>query len=140
MTKYQKEFQRQADKIAGWDRQLVENSNAISKLYSKTWQAERDTAEIQKQLTTVEAHQDELSQWLDRYEQEVEEMMSRQVSQQDGLQGPDQERERTYKTAEGVSERLGDMGQDLTSMIEEINAASSAISKTNRADDPVRVK
>ena len=55
----------------------------------------------------------------------------------DGLQGPDQERERTYKTAENVSERLGEMGQDLTSMIEEINTASSNISKTNKVDDPV---
>ena len=137
LTKYQKEFQSQAEKVASWDRQLVENSNAISKLYSKTFQAERDTAEIQKQLTAVESHQDELSQWLDRYEQEVDDLMSRQINPQEGLQGPDQERERTYKIAEQVSERLGEVGQDLTSMIEEINAASSTISKSSSANDPV---
>ena len=123
--------------MAQWDRQLVDNSNAISKLYSKTFQAERDTAEIQKQLTTVEGHQEELSQWLDRYEQEIDELMSRQINPAEGLQGPDQERQQTYETAQQVSERLGEMGQDLASMIEEINAASSAISKTNRTDDPV---
>lgn len=137
LTKYQKEFQSQADKIAGWDRQLVENSNAVTKLYSRTYQAERDTAEIQKQLAAVESHQDELAHWLDRYEQEVDDLMSRQISQKDGLQGPDQERERTYKSADAVAERLGEMNQDLTSMIEEINSASSNISRTNRADDPV---
>ena len=139
LTKYQNEFQSQADKIAGWDRQLVENSNAITKLYSKTYQAERDTAEIQRQLTAVESNQDELAQWLDRYEQDIDDLVSRQMSHQDGLQGPDQERERTYKIADGVSERLGEMGQDLTSMIEEINTVSTALSKTNKTDDPVCV-
>ena len=44
-----------------------------------------------------------------------------------------------YDTASRVSERLGEMGKDLTSMIEEINSASTAISKNNKADDPVRI-
>lgn len=137
LSKYQKEFQAQAEKVAAWDRMLIENGNAISKLYSKTFQAERDTAEVQKQLSAVESHQDELSHWLDRYEREVDEMMARQVGQGEGMQGPDQERERTYKIAERVSERLDEMGKDLTSMIEEINDASATISKTSRPDDPV---
>lgn len=154
LSKYQKEFQAQAEKVASWDRMLLENGNAISKLYSKTFQAERDVSEVQKQLSAVESHQDELSQWLDRYEREVDEMMARQVGQGEGLQGPDQERERTYvtrtilhylqanfltryKTAERVSERLTDMSKDLTTMIEEINDVSSAISKTSKTDDPV---
>ena len=154
LSKYQKEFQAQAEKVAQWDRTLVENSNAISKLYSKTFQAERDTAEVQKQLSAVENHQDELEQWLDKYEREVDEMMPRQLGQGEGIQGPDQERERTcvfmrampyiessqddrYKTAEQVSERLGEMGKDLTSMIEEINSTSAAINKTSKPDDPV---
>jgi len=95
LSKYQKEFQVQAEKVAAWDRMLLDNGNAISKLYSKTFQAERDTAEVQKQLSAVESHQDELSQWLDRYEREVDDMMAKQVGQGSGLQGPDQERERT---------------------------------------------
>jgi len=44
-----------------------------------------------------------------------------------------------YNTAERVSERLTDMSKDLTTMIEEINDVSSAISKTGNADDPVRL-
>lgn len=43
----------------------------------------------------------------------------------------------SYKTAERVSERLTDMGKDLTTMIEEINEVSSTISKTSKSDDPV---
>lgn len=45
---------------------------------------------------------------------------------------------RRYKLAEKLSERLDEMGKDLTSMIEEVNGASATISKTNRADEPVR--
>lgn len=39
--------------------------------------------------------------------------------------------------AEKLSERLDEMGKDLTSMIEEVNGASSTLSKTNKADEPV---
>lgn len=45
--------------------------------------------------------------------------------------------ETRYKLAEKLSERLDEMGKDLTSMIEEVNGASATISKTNRADEPV---
>ncbi|KAI9876875.1 MAG: FG-nucleoporin nsp1 [Pleopsidium flavum] len=137
LSKYQKEFQSQADQVAKWDRMLVENSEKIQKLYGSTLEAERATSEVERQLSAVEGQQEELGGWLDRYEREVEEMTSRQVGQGEGLQGPDQERERTYKLAEKLSERLDEMGKDLTSMIEEINGASSMISKNSRADDPI---
>ncbi|KAI9720280.1 MAG: FG-nucleoporin nsp1 [Chrysothrix sp. TS-e1954] len=137
LSKYQKEFQAQAASVASWDRMLVENSNAISKLYSKTFQAERDTAEVQRQLSAVEDQQDELTRWLDYYEREVDQIISRQTGQGETLQGPDQDRERTYQTAEKVSDRLSEMGTELTTMIEEINSASSAIGKTSKQDDPL---
>jgi nuclear pore complex protein Nup62 len=96
LSKYQKEFQAQAEQVAIWDRTLVENSDKISKLYSKTFQAERDAAEVERQLTLVEGQQEELGMWLERYEKEVDEMIKNQVRGREGLQGPDQERERTY--------------------------------------------
>lgn len=43
----------------------------------------------------------------------------------------------SYKLAEKLSERLDEMGKDLTSMIEEVNGASSTLTKTNKADEPV---
>jgi nuclear pore complex protein Nup62 len=95
LTKYQKEFQNQAEKVSAWDRLLVENSEKIQKLYERALEAERATAEVEKLLAGVESQQDELSQWLDQYEREVDEMMARQVGQGDALQGPNQERERT---------------------------------------------
>ncbi|WEW58941.1 FG-nucleoporin nsp1 [Emydomyces testavorans] len=137
LTKYQKEFQEQAEQVAEWDRMLVENATKVQKLYGNTIDAERATQEVERQLAAVEGQQDELSSWLDRYEQEVEALLSKQVGAGDSLQGPDQERERTYKLAERLSERLNDMGQDLTSMIEEVNSASANLSKTTKADEPI---
>lgn len=46
----------------------------------------------------------------------------------------------SYKLAEKLSERLDEMGKDLTSMIEEVNGASSTLTKTNKADEPVSHK
>ncbi|EGE01618.1 nucleoporin Nsp1 [Trichophyton equinum CBS 127.97] len=137
LTKYQKEFQEQAEQVAEWDRMLVENSTKVQKLYGNTVDAERATQEVERQLASVESQQDELSSWLDRYEQEVETLLSKQVGTGDNLPGPDQERARTYKLAERLSERLNEMGQDLTSMIEEVNTASATLSKTSKADEPI---
>lgn len=77
---------------------LVENSDKIANLYTKAFQAGKDTAEVERQLTAVENDQSELSRWLDSYEKDVDEMMEKMVTGtgSDGLQGPDQERERTY--------------------------------------------
>ncbi|PWY91130.1 hypothetical protein BO70DRAFT_85622 [Aspergillus heteromorphus CBS 117.55] len=137
LTKYQKDFRDQAEKVAEWDRMLVENGTKVQKLYGSTVDAERATQEVERQLASVEGQQEELASWLDRYEREVDEMMSKQVGPGETLQGPDQERERTYKSAEKLSERLDEMGKDLASMIEEVNSASSTLSKTNKADEPI---
>jgi nuclear pore complex protein Nup62 len=137
LSKYQKDFQDQAGKVAQWDRLLVENAEKIQKLYHSTYEAERETAEVERQLSNVESQQDELAGWLDKYEAEVDEMFSRQLGPGDQLQGPDQERERTYKLAEKLTDKLDDMGKNLASMIEAINDASSSLSKSSNADDPV---
>ncbi|KAL6714081.1 FG-nucleoporin nsp1 [Lecanora helva] len=137
LSKYQKEFQQQAEKVASWDRMLVDNSEKIQKLYGNTLEAERATTEVERQLTAVENDQAELAQWLDFYEKEVDSMISSTFGQDGTLSGPDQERERTYQLAAKLSERLDEMGKDLGSMIEEINDASSTLSKNNKADDPL---
>ncbi|KAF2006613.1 hypothetical protein P154DRAFT_517665, partial [Amniculicola lignicola CBS 123094] len=141
LSKYQKEFQQQAEQVASWDRTLVENSDKVKQLYSKTFQAERDAAEVERQLRIMEENQDELEAYLDRYEKEVEGLMKTHgVSGQgrsDGLRGPDQERERTYKLAEKLQDRLNELNKDLTEMIEEINTTSQTLSKTGKPDDPL---
>lgn len=42
-----------------------------------------------------------------------------------------------YKLTDKLSERLEEMGKDLTAMITEINDASSKLSKNSKTDDPV---
>ncbi|KAI0998648.1 hypothetical protein K3495_g9548 [Podosphaera aphanis] len=137
LSKYQKEFQEQAGKVAAWDRLMVENGEKIQKLYLSTFEAERQNAEIERQLLNVESQQDEVASWLDKYESEIDEMFSRQVGQDDSLQGPDQERERTYKLAEKLTDRLDEMGKNLASMIDAINDASTTLTKTGKPDDPL---
>jgi nuclear pore complex protein Nup62 len=137
LSKYQKEFKEQASKVAEWDRMLVENGEKIQKLYSSTYEAERASNEIERQISNVESQQEELSLWLDRYEQDLNELYAKQVGANEQVAGPDQERERTYKLAEKLTDRLDDMGKDLTKMIKEINDMSSTLSKGGKADDPV---
>ncbi|KAI8635124.1 Nsp1-like C-terminal region-domain-containing protein [Xylariaceae sp. FL1651] len=112
LSKYQKDFKEQASQTAAWDRLLVENGEKIQKF-----------REVERHLVTVESQQEELESWLDKYEVE--------------LAGPDQERERTYKLAEKITERLDEMGRDLSKMIKEINDISGTVSKGSKPDDPL---
>ena len=138
LAKHTKDFHEQATKVSEWDQMLVENSDKIQKLYGDTLEAERATTEVERQLTAVENDQNELSLWLDHYEGEVNKLLSAsQMGQGDTLMGPDKERERTYRLAEKLSGRLEEMGQDLGSMVEEINEASGVLNRTSRSDDPV---
>lgn len=137
LSSYQKEFHEQAAKVAAWDRLMVENGEKIQKLYLSTFEAERQNAEIERQLDNVESQQDEVASWLEKYENEIDEMLARQVGQGETLQGPDQERERTYKLAEKLTDRLDEMGKNLAGMIDAINDASNTLTKTGNADDPL---
>ena len=94
LSKYQKEFQAQAEKVARWDRQLVDNSEKIQKLYGQTLEAERATSEVERQLSSVESDQAELESWLNYYEKEVDAMIKQQ-GDGEAASGPDAERQRT---------------------------------------------
>lgn len=90
---------------------------------------------VEMQLTTVEHQQNELEAWLNRYEMDVEEMIQKEGSAEQ--HGADQEREATYHLAEKLGSQLDDMGRDLQSMIEEVNAANGSLGKSSKADEPV---
>lgn len=133
--------------MAEWDRLLVENGEKIQKLYTSTYEAEKASNEIERQLSGVESQQDELTAWLDQYEAQLEELFKKQQLGSGGEQkaaggvgdglGPDQERERTYKLAEKLTDRLDEMGKDLAKMIKEINDMTGTLSKGSKPDDPV---
>lgn len=138
LTKYTKEFKTHAETVAKWDQVLVDNMSKISKLYTQTATSEKQTASVEMQLTAVENQQDELDSWLTKYEHEVDEMLVKNGPSQE-VGGPDQERERTFKLAERLGERLEDMSRDLESMIEEINGANASLNKNSKADEPVNI-
>ena len=94
LAEYTKAFQTQAEKVALWDRLLVENSEKIQKLYGKTLEAERSTTEVERQLTAVENGQDELEAMLDYYEKQVDDMIKAQ-GDTEIVTGPDAERQQT---------------------------------------------
>jgi nuclear pore complex protein Nup62 len=137
MSRYAKEFKDQAEVIARWDQLIVDNSSKIDKLYVRTRMAERQTVSVDMQLTAVENSQNELEEWLTKYENEVDEMLAKDSAAPSELGGPDQERERTYKLAEKLGERLSEMEKDLGSMVEEVNAANASLSKNGKGDEPV---
>ena len=96
---------------------MVENSDKVRGLYSKTFQAERDAAEVERQLTMMEENQQELDSYLDRYEKEIDNLMKMHGvgGRSDGLRGPDQERERTYVACLSAILGLG-LGATVTPM------------------------
>lgn len=126
--------------MSKWDRQLVDNGEKIQKLYLDTFEAERASHEIERQLLSVEGQQDELEAWLERYESEVGEMFAKQIGPGEQLTGPDQERERTYKLAEKLSQQLEEKSKDLTKMVQEINDISGALMKGAKPEDPVSIQ
>jgi nuclear pore complex protein Nup62 len=137
MSRYAKEFKDHAETIARWDQLIVDNSSKIDKLYVRTRTAERQTVSVDMQLTTVENSQSELESWLTKYENDVDEMLAKDSTTPSELGGPDQERERTYKLAEKLEEKLNEMDKDLSSMVEEVNAANASLSRNGQGDEPV---
>ena len=137
LTKYTKQFKSQAETVGQWDQILVDNMAKISKLYANTVTSEKQTASVEMQLAAVENQQNELDSWLTKYENEVNDMLAKNGPDPSEMAGPDQERERTYKLAEKLGERLEDMSRDLESMIEEVNSANASLNKATKADEPV---
>lgn len=137
LSKYQKEFKEQATTVSTWDRCLVDNGEKIQKLYLDTFEAERASHEIERQLAAVESQQDELEAWLDRYESEVQDMFAKQLGPGEQLAGPDQERERTYKLAEKLTQQLDEKSRDLSKMVKEINDISGTLNKGAKPEDPL---
>jgi nuclear pore complex protein Nup62 len=129
LATHQSRFAKLADQVGAWDRELTSNSTSISKLYSRCFQAERDVAEVERQLSTVEQGQRELGSRLDKYEAEVDGLLEQAGLGDAG--GVDRERETTYKAAEACSDRLMEMNQSLTAMIEGINDASTKLSSSS---------
>ncbi|KAG4302002.1 hypothetical protein PCANB_002063 [Pneumocystis canis] len=136
LDNYSRQFTQQATEVSKWDRLLIESGDKISKLYADTIEAEQTQLKVDQTLTYIENQQNEMSAFLDQYENQVQELSDRQFGGPDGMQPADQEREKVYNLAEKLTEQLDGLGKNLESMIDEINTASNMINKTNE-DDPL---
>lgn len=142
LATHQSKFAKLATQVSTWDRELTTNASSISKLYARCFQAERDVAEVERQLSVVEGGQKELESKLDRYESEVDALLEQAGLGETPGGGVDAERQATYQAAENCSERLTEMNQSLTAMIEGINEASTKLATTSKkttegAEDPL---
>lgn len=137
LEKYKAEFKNQADEIKKWDMVLIENGDKIVNLSAATLDAEKTQARMDTVLQQLENEQEELGVTLDYYENQIKEIFEGQFGSGDGMQPADQEREKTYSTAERLNDSLGGMESDLSEMIKTINRAGATINKTTNADDPV---
>lgn len=91
---------------------------------------------MERQLSFVENAQEELEQWLERYERDAAEMSSRLGG--DGASGGvDVERERMYRLAERVTGKLDELNGDLSEVIGEINDVGAKLTKAKQGEDPV---
>lgn len=65
-------------------------------MYADTIEAEQTQLKVDQTLTYIESQQNEMSAFLDQYENQVQELSDRQFGGPDGMQPADQEREKVY--------------------------------------------
>jgi hypothetical protein len=75
-----KDFHRQAVEVQGWDRVLIENGHAISKLYKSVGKVDETQNQIEQTLEYIESQQQELGAVLDQYEMQIRALMEGSTS------------------------------------------------------------
>lgn len=135
LTRSTEGFKAQAADIRAWDRELVQNGEKIANLYNDVVSAEQNQNRIDQLLDYIEKQQTDLEGMLNAYEKQADALVTN-FAGKEGLQPTDQERERTYKLAEDLDERLESVGQNLSGIIEEINKVGHELHHS-RDDDPI---
>lgn len=130
------EFTDQATDIAAWDRVLSTNGDLISQMYTSVTLAERKQSVIDQNLDYINRQQDDIDALLETYESQANELLA-DLAGPDGLQPVDHEREKAYRLAEDLDEKLGGMSSSLSTVINEINDVSSNLEDTKTDDDPL---
>lgn len=128
-----KEFQTQASDINSWDKVLMENGDRITQMYTEVVVAERKQTSIDQTLDYINRQQDDVEALLDNYEAQAAEFLS-DLAGPDGLQPVDQEREKSYRLAEDLNEKLEGMSGNLTNVIKEMNTVQSELANANPDD------
>lgn len=148
LTQTKSIFDGYTTKVKTWDQQLTTSSEEISKLHKNASEVESLQQRIDQQLFFVESQQDELDQILDSYELQADILLNSidlngsDVSSSalvaltsnrntaSGLNVTDKLREKAYHNAELLDERLDTLGDNLSSLVEEINSVSDVFNKS----------
>ncbi|KAI7894248.1 Nsp1-like C-terminal region-domain-containing protein [Mucor mucedo] len=138
LEKQTKDFHKQANQVAKWDQQLIENGNKITSLHENVTKVEVTQREIDQNLEYINTQQEELNAILDTYEKQIMEVFDESNLQQP-MQPADVQRERAYGMAESLNAQLDDVNRNLNVMVEEINkmGSSQQLSTTDENDDDV---
>ncbi|KAG1060945.1 hypothetical protein G6F42_027820 [Rhizopus arrhizus] len=136
LEKQTKDFHKQANQVAQWDQQLIENGSKISTLHENVTKVEVTQREIDQNLSYINAQQEELNLILDNYEKQIKDIFDESNLQQP-MQAADEQREKAYGLAESLNCQLDDVNKNLNVMVEEINKMGNAKQATSNDDDDV---
>ncbi|KAL2915217.1 FG-nucleoporin nsp1 [Polyrhizophydium stewartii] len=126
LESYTQEFRSQATELQKWDRTILENGATISRLYEELQSTESLQREIDQNLEYIEAQQNELDSTLDSYHAQIKALFQSEAQSTHLRTTPaDEERERAYTLAENLNKQLDEMSQQLSVIIDDMNASRS---------------
>jgi nuclear pore complex protein Nup62 len=132
-------FEKYSEKIGEWDSVLVNSSEKVSRLYNDTIQCEQKQEKIDQTLAYIEKQQDELDALLTGYEKQSDRLLS-SIEKSSSSGNPlidinnketnDEAREKAYKLAEMLENRLDSLGANFSSLVNEVNDVSDNFNKS----------
>ena len=140
LTSTVKIFDSYTTTVRQWDQQLVQSGDEIVRLNLDVVEAEALQGKIDQQLMFVESQQDELEALLSNYEQQADVLLNNVEMSNGGQNNLEEEinsnvnltdklREKAYHNAELLDERLDNTGENLATLISEINSVSDVFNK-----------
>ncbi|KAJ2850036.1 FG-nucleoporin nsp1 [Coemansia brasiliensis] len=145
LTTQTRAFHTQANTVGYWDRALVQQGKRITELYEATMAVEAEQAALDQSLEHMEGQQSALQALLDTYEGRVQDIVHKTTAPKTNTRGgamtADQERDLVYSSAERLNQQMEELARRLTTLVEDVNAISSASAATaedgqQRAADP----
>lgn len=139
-------FETYTEKVNEWDLELAKSADDIAKLHQDSSEVETLQQKIDQQLFFVESQQDELDKVLDNYEQQADLLLRNIELNNNEAAGAlvasggsgsstssnttDRLREQAYQNAELLDERLESLGDNLETLIGDINSVSDVFNKS----------
>lgn len=112
---------RQSNQVNQWDKLLMNNAEQIIDLNNEVEKVRADEQRLNHDLDFISSQQQELEDMLQPLEENI-----KSAGIQLNNQYSDNEREKTYSTAEHIDGQLQQMSGDITEVIEHLNSVNSS--------------